>query len=78
MKLSPEPILYDGRLAHPRTDFIYTEKIDEGVVDGIIDFYNTQTIFEEMNSGFYCCAFDSFRFLSFTFFVGTSEMVSCT
>ena len=47
MKLNPEPILYDGRLAHPRTDFIYTEKIDESVVDGIVDFYHTQTIFEK-------------------------------
>jgi|TARA_B100000073_G_scaffold161744_1_gene133712 hypothetical protein len=47
MKLNPEPILYDGRLAHPRTDFIYMEDIDEGVVDGITDFYNTQTIFEK-------------------------------
>tara|TARA_B100002019_G_scaffold170606_1_gene147501 strand:- start:2684 stop:3304 length:621 start_codon:yes stop_codon:yes gene_type:complete len=47
MKLNPEPILYDGRLAHPRTDFIYMEDIDEGVVDGIVDFYNTQTIFEK-------------------------------
>lgn len=47
MKLNPEPILYDGRLAHPRTDFIYMEDIDEGVVDGIADFYHTQTIFEK-------------------------------
>lgn len=47
MKLNPEPILYDGRLAHPRTDFIYMEDIDEGVVDGIVDFYHTQTIFEK-------------------------------
>lgn len=47
MKLNPEPILYDGRVAYPRTDFLYTEKIDEGIVDGIIDFYNTQTIFEK-------------------------------
>jgi hypothetical protein len=47
MKLNPEPIFYDGRVAYPRTDFIYTEKIDEGIVDGIIDFYNTQTIFEK-------------------------------
>lgn len=47
MKLNPEPIFYDGRIAYPRTDFIYTEKIDEGVVDGIVDFYNTQTIFEK-------------------------------
>lgn len=47
MKLNPEPIFYDGRVAYPRTDFIYTEKIDEGIVDGITDFYNTQTIFEK-------------------------------
>ena len=47
MKLNPEPILYDGRIANPRTDFIYTEKIDESVVDGIVDFYHTQTIFEK-------------------------------
>ena len=47
MKLNPDPILYDGRLAHPRTDFIYMEDIDEGVVDGIVDFYHTQTIFEK-------------------------------
>jgi len=47
MKLDPEPILYDGRLAHPRTDFIYMEDIDEGIVDGITDFYHTQTIFEK-------------------------------
>ena len=47
MKLNPEPILYDGRIAHPRTDFVYMEKIDEGIVDGIVDFYNTQTIFEK-------------------------------
>ena len=47
MKLNPEPIFYDGRLAYPRTDFIYAENIDEGIVDGITDFYNTQTIFEK-------------------------------
>ena len=47
MKLNPDPILYDGRIATPRTDFIYTEFIDEGVTDGILDFYNTQTIFEK-------------------------------
>ena len=47
MKLNPEPILYDGRLATPRTDFIYAEKIDLDVVNGIVDFYNTQTIFEK-------------------------------
>ena len=47
MKLNPGSILYDGRLAHPRTDFIYMEDIDEGVVDGIVDFYHTQTIFEK-------------------------------
>ena len=47
MKLNPEPIFYDGRVAYPRTDFIYTEKIDEGIVDGITDFYHTQTIFEK-------------------------------
>jgi len=47
MKLNPEPIYYDGRLAYPRTDFIYKEKISEEVVSGILDFYNTQTIFEK-------------------------------
>lgn len=47
MKLNPEPIYYDGRLAYPRTDFIYKEKINEDVVNGILDFYNTQTIFEK-------------------------------
>jgi hypothetical protein len=47
MKLNPEPIYYDGRLAYPRTDFIYKEKISEEVVNGILDFYNTQTIFEK-------------------------------
>lgn len=47
MKLNPEPIFYDGRLAYPREDFIYSEFIDEEVVNGIIDFYNTQTIFEK-------------------------------
>ena len=47
MKLNPEPIFDDGRVAYPRTDFIYAEKIDEGIVDGITDFYNTQTIFEK-------------------------------
>ena len=47
MKLNPQSILYDGRVAQPRTDFIYTEKIDEGVVDGLVDFYHTQTIFEK-------------------------------
>ena len=47
MKLNPEPIYYDGRLAYPQTDFIYKEKISEEVVNGILDFYNTQTIFEK-------------------------------
>jgi hypothetical protein len=47
MKLNPQPIYYDGRLAYPRTDFIYKEKINEDVVNGILDFYNTQTIFEK-------------------------------
>ena len=47
MTFKPEPIYYDGRVAFPRTDFIYSEKIDESVTDGIIDFYHTQEIFEK-------------------------------
>ena len=44
-KLNPDPILYDGRIAHPATDFIYMEDMDEKIVDGLIDFYHNQEIF---------------------------------
>ena len=47
MTFKPEPIYYDGKVAFPRTDFIYSDKIDESVTDGIIDFYHTQEIFEK-------------------------------
>ena len=45
MNFTPDPILYDNKLAHPRTDFLYTEVIDEAATDGIIDFYKNQKIF---------------------------------
>tara|TARA_B100001173_G_C15887641_1_gene504197 strand:- start:43 stop:663 length:621 start_codon:yes stop_codon:yes gene_type:complete len=45
MNFTPDPILYDNKLAHPRTDFLYTEVIDEAATDGLIDFYNNQKIF---------------------------------
>ena len=41
-KLNPEPIIVDGRLAHPREDFLYMEDMNEDVIDGLIDFYHTQ------------------------------------
>ena len=44
-KLNPEPIIVDGRLAHPREDFLYMEDMNEDVIDGLIDFYHTQEIF---------------------------------
>ena len=28
-KLNPEPIIVDGRLAHPREDFLYMEDMNE-------------------------------------------------
>ena len=47
MNFKPDPIYYDGKVAYPRTDFIYHEQIDESVVDGMVDFYHTQDIFEK-------------------------------
>ena len=44
-KLNPQPILHDGMVAQPRTDFIYMEDMEESVVDGLIDFHKTQKIF---------------------------------
>ena len=41
-----QAIVYDGMVAKPRTDFLYTEFIDEKVTDALVDFYHTQDIFE--------------------------------
>ena len=43
--LNPEPLIFEGKFAHPRDDFLYMEDMDEDVVDDLIDFYKTQEIF---------------------------------
>ena len=43
--LNPEPLIFEGKFAHSREDFLYMEDMDEGVVDDLIDFYKTQQIF---------------------------------